>query len=37
VALVVTRDPAGGAETILPSIQSEEFADNHRVELKILI
>jgi hypothetical protein len=35
VASVVSRDPAGGAETILPSVQPEEFADKHRVEPKI--
>ena len=34
-APVVNRDPATGAETILPSILPDEFADNHTVELEI--
>jgi hypothetical protein len=32
---VVSRDPASGAETVLPSILPDEFADNHGVELEI--
>jgi len=32
---VVNRDAASGAETILPSILPDEFADNHTVELEI--
>ncbi|HYL69603.1 MAG TPA: hypothetical protein VEX69_10595 [Candidatus Limnocylindria bacterium] len=34
-APVVNRDPATGAETLLPSILPDEFADNHAVELEI--
>jgi hypothetical protein len=32
---IVQRDSAGGAETVLPSIVPDEFADNHQVELEI--
>jgi hypothetical protein len=32
---VVSRDKPSGAETILPSILPDEFADNHAVELEI--
>jgi len=32
---VVSRDKVSGAETILPSILPDEFADNHSVELEI--
>jgi hypothetical protein len=34
-APVVKTDPATGAETVLPSIVPDEFADNHTVELEI--
>ncbi|MGH9714072.1 MAG: hypothetical protein ACRD5M_12315 [Candidatus Acidiferrales bacterium] len=34
-APVVNRDPATGAESVLPSILPDEFADNHAVELEI--
>jgi hypothetical protein len=34
-APVVNRDPVSGAETILPSILPDEFADKHTVELEI--
>jgi hypothetical protein len=34
-APVVNRDPASGAESVLPSILPDEFADNHGVELEI--
>jgi len=34
-APVVKRENVTGAETILPSIVPDEFADNHRVELEI--
>ncbi|MGA8220949.1 MAG: hypothetical protein WB780_04785 [Candidatus Acidiferrales bacterium] len=32
---VVSRDKTSGAETMLPSIMPDEFADNHAVELEI--
>jgi hypothetical protein len=32
---VANRDPVSGAETILPSILPDEFADNHTVEPEI--
>jgi hypothetical protein len=34
-APVVKTDPASGAETVLPSVVPDEFADNHAVELEI--
>jgi hypothetical protein len=34
-APVVNRDPATGAESVVPSILPDEFADNHAVELEI--